>query len=294
MTLIELVAVSLGCILIQQPLDVCVGTNISSAAAPARPSAPTFTGDSLDVLVSAQSVFAWDVKSGTVLYEKNADQERPVASLSKLASALAVRSLLSLNQTVIIPIEAAKAQRMGAHIKLPIGQHASVQDLLAAAMSASANDAMVSLAVAAKGSEDAFAQFANEHARQLGLEHTVVANATGLEGGTQHSTAREVSTLLQLAYRDAPLRLMLSQKTGTVTTTEETVRFFKSTNELLGTYLPILAAKTGYTVEAGQNLAIITLGKQGQQIGVVALGSDQRFQDVKVLAEWIGRNYTWP
>ena len=77
-------------------------------------------------------------------------------------------------------------------------------------------------------------------------------------------------------------------------TREGSVRSYASTNKLLGTYFPVLAAKTGYTPAAGQNLIVMTHGEAGQRIGAVVLGSSDRFQDMKTLVEWIQRNYTWP
>jgi serine-type D-Ala-D-Ala carboxypeptidase (penicillin-binding protein 5/6) len=295
MSLLEMIVISVSCLVVQQPIGPCLDQSLGfSQVAGAFAPTPVFTGPSLDVIVSAQAAYVWDIASGEALYEKNADEQRPVASLSKLASALAITSVLQPDQLVLIPPQAAQAQRLGAHIKLPVGEQATAQALLAAGLSASANDAMVALAVASSGSEDNFVDYTNDYLRDLGLQHTQVANATGLSGGVQHSTAREVGQLLRRVYEQSTLGPLLSQKTGVVATQEGTRRPYKTTNELLGTYLPILAAKTGYTRQAGENLAIITEGKQGQLIGVVALGSTQRFQDVKVLVEWIWRNYTWP
>ncbi len=125
------------------------------------------------------------------------------------------------------------------------------------------------------------------------VENTKLANATGFSGGEQFSTARDVMRMLAVAYEDSVLRPYLSEKKGTVRTVEGTKRSFTSTNKLLGTYMPILAAKTGYTREAGENLVVITEGENGEQIGAVLLGSENRFHDMKVLVEWIWRNYTW-
>lgn len=236
----------------------------------------------------------WDEATGEILYAKNADRQRPIASLTKLLSALVVRETLPENTQVTIPASVLAAQRSGANIRLPVGEHVSVRELLRASMVASANDAMVSLADAAAGSEAAFVAQANAYARRYGYAHTKAVNATGLSGGDQYSTAHDIRRLLSSAYRDPLLRSFLSLETGTLTTLEGSTRAYKTTNKLLGTYVPIIAAKTGYTVEAGQNLAIITEGPQGQRIGAVILGSDERFQDMKIVVEWIWRNYTWP
>lgn len=291
----QLVFISATCLLSGQADLQCVTSAIYPPAQAPVETEPQRTGGSIDVILTADAVLVWDIESGKVLYEKNADKERPVASLSKLLSMLTVRSVLSPNTIVEIPTDAARAQRLGAHIKLPVGEQASVSDLLAASAIASANDAMVTLAVAAGESEEQFVELANAYGQQeLGLTNTKIANATGLSGGEQYSTAWDIQTLLVHAYEDSIIGPLLDQPAGVLTTIEGNRRTYETTNDLLGTYLPIVAAKTGYTVEAGQNLAIITRGAQGQLLGVVVLGSDQRFQDTKILVEWIWRNYTWP
>lgn len=256
--------------------------------------APIKTGASLDVVLSADAALVWDWDTGAMLYEKNPDKERPIASITKLLSMLVVRQQLDLNAVIKIPASVRKAQRAGADVSLPAGEHAVVSDLVAASLIPSANDAVVALATAAAGSEQDFVSLMNSYAATHGLTHTLAANGTGLSGGAQHSTARDVKTMLTAVYEDAALKDYLAAPDGSLVTQEGTQRHYESTNKLLQTYLPILAAKTGYTVEARENIAIITRGPAGQKIGAVILGSRDRFQDMKALVEWTWRNFTWP
>lgn len=297
MTIFEIAALSLGCLLSYQSVQPCVMEHVapSNQGEVAGTTAPTpmRTGDSVDVVLSAEAVYVWDIATGLPLYQKNADIHRPVASLSKLLSTLTVRSILSPQTVVEIPPEARRMQLLGANIKLPIGEHATVHDLLAASLIASANDAIVSLAVAASGTEEAFIDQANAYAKEIGILNTKLSNSTGLSGGEQYSTAKDVAQLLSKAYADPLLKPFLSDDRNVLTTIEGTTRTYLTTNKLAGSYLPIHAAKTGYTTEAGENLAIITEGAEGQMIGTVILGSKDRFQDTKVTVEWIWRNFTW-
>jgi len=255
---------------------------------------PIKTGESIDVVLSSKAALVWDEETGTILYEKNIQEKRPVASLSKLLTALVVRENMSLKSSVTIPKEVISAQKKGVDISLPVGDKANVYDLLAAGLIASANDAMVSLAVATSGTEDEFSITANEFAKKNGAFSTRVSNSTGLGGGEQYSTAFDIKELFSLAYRDKIIRDLLVSKDGTLTTEAGVSRKYKSTNQLFGTYFPVLAAKTGYTVEAGENLVVMTYGEEGQRIGAVLLGSEARFQDMKTLVEWVWRSYTWP
>lgn len=255
---------------------------------------PTKTGDSIDVILSAKAALVWDEETGVILYEKNAHTKRPVASLSKLLTALVVRENMNLKSIVVIPDEVIIVQRKGVNIRLPVGDKVSVYDLLSAGLIASANDAMVSLAIAMSDTEDEFAATANKFAIKNGAFSTWTSNSTGLGGGEQYSTASDIKELFSLAYRDKIIRGLLASKQGTLTTQAGVSRNYKSTNQLHGTYFPVLAAKTGYTVEAGENLVVMTYGDKGQRIGAVVLGSEARFQDMKTLVEWVWRSYTWP
>lgn len=292
--------VIISCLLVSNQSSDCLQDKMSTTDAGAvagvtnGPVVPMKTGEAIDVVLSARAVLVWDESTGIILYEKNADEKRPVASLSKLVTALTIRKYLPMNTMVTIPPEALKAQRMGANIKLPVGDVVSADDLLAAGLIASANDAMVSLAYGLSGSEDEFVYTANGFIKQNGIYSTKISNATGLAGGEQYSTARDIKELFQLNYRDKILRNFLVSEDGTLTTKNGATRKFKSTNQLLGTYFPVLAAKTGYTTEAGENLVVMTYGDKGQRIGAVVLGSESRFQDIKTVVEWVQRSYEWP
>ncbi|HLD25690.1 MAG TPA: hypothetical protein VJC05_01435 [Candidatus Andersenbacteria bacterium] len=304
MTFWGLATVVVGCLVNPETADECWQQNLAATSVPgvvaaahsaaATPFAPVFSGNSLDVELTAAAALVWDEQTDTILYERAIHERREVASLSKLLSALKVREELPGATMVEIPAAARMAKRQGAHVALPPGEHASVYDLLSAALIPSANDAMLALAWAVGGDEERFAEKANDFARRHGFLNTRISNATGLPGGEQFSTAADIKGLFQLAYRDQTLRNLLVGERGVLVTQEGTRRSYVSTNELLDSYLPILAGKTGYTPSAGQNLVIMTYGERGQRIGAVVLGSTDRFQDMKTLVEWVQRNYTWP
>ncbi|MEK7500335.1 MAG: hypothetical protein AAB649_07095, partial [Patescibacteria group bacterium] len=179
-SVIQLSIAAIGCVILQQPFQTCIPYALEPTV-PVKVAAraiPKKTGPAIDVALTAQAALVWDLNTDTVLYEKEANTKRPVASLNKLISALAVRELLpNSNAVVVIPPEARKAQLQGANVKLPIGNHVSVRQLLEASLVPSANDAMVSLAVAGSGSESEFVTYANTLAARKGLFDTKLANA---------------------------------------------------------------------------------------------------------------------
>lgn len=299
MSFFELALLLVGCLGVNGGGDACNITQTAQASEGRHAqvagivSGPEMKDGVVDVELTAKSVIVWDVDSGKIIYEKNARDKRPIASLSKLLSALVVRQGLPMDTEIEVTENVRQAQAKGVDVQLPVGEHVKARDLLTAGMVASANDAMTALAEGYSGSEDNFAHDATLYAKSIGVVNTKLANATGLSGGEQYSTAEDVMKLLSLAYDDGELREMLSSADGSFTTREGSVRKFRTTNELLKSYLPILAAKTGYTYEAGENLAIITQDESGHKIGAVVLGSEERFQDMKVLIEWINRNFVW-
>lgn len=292
MSLGALLAIAVSCLVFEHEAIPCVRQELVSS--PVIAATPRFTGDSLDVVLTAQASLVWDVASGTVLYERNAGVQRPVASLSKLASVWFAYPRLRPETIVEIPRAATQAARRGADIQLPVGQHTTAQELYEASLIASANDAMVSVAVALSGSEEEFTRAVNAALRERGFSSTRLANATGLEGGEQYSTAYDIRHIFMELYRQPAIRSLLAAGRGVLTTKENQRREYVSTNKLLDTYVPVLGAKTGYTEEAGENLVLVTRTKAGHELGAIVLGSENRFQDMKALVEWIERNYTWP
>jgi D-alanyl-D-alanine carboxypeptidase (penicillin-binding protein 5/6) len=298
MTPIDVTMLFISCLVTGLPAAGCAPVLAASTASVAGVQSaiahPLHTGPALDVELTATSALVWDEDSGAILYEKNAFLPRPVASLSKLLSALVVRATLTPNAIIEIPPEVLQAQQQGVDVKLPVGEHATVSELLSAGLIASANDTFVTLAMAADGSEEKFAEHVNNYAQQHGFVNTRVHNATGLTGGEQYSTAYDLKEIFRTVLKDPILYTYLGNSRGVLHTQEGTALTYKTTNQLMDTYLPVLAGKTGYTNEALENLIILTRGEKGQRIGVVILGSTARFQDAKVLTEWIWRNYDWP
>lgn len=288
--------------MIIEPIIVALSCWLSLTAPCAEPTVagahtatPTKTGESLDVVLTARAALAWDLETGKELYAKNADTQLPIASMTKLFTSLLTVDKLPAGTKVEVTAAAVSQQARGADVKLPQGHTVDADQLFAAALIPSANDATVALVDAAFGDEENFVTQAAPALQQLGFSQTKLANATGLQvpGVTQHSTAHEVQRALLQVYRHPRLAKYLAQARGTIVTDQGKAYNYFSTNDLLGTYLPIFAAKTGYTVEAKENVTLITETDAGQQIGLVLIGSDQRFQDAKILAEWVNRNYTW-
>lgn len=243
------------------------------------------------------SYFVVDELSGKTLYAKNETVPRPVASLTKLMTALVILDEHALHEVVQVPLLAAAAE--GASIDLLPYEKVTVQMLLEAAIIPSANDAALALAMYNSETEAAFVQKMNAKAEELGLESAVFYNATGLDAvtdeGTKYNTmhAKDAYKLARHAMNNAFIA-SAAQSYGFVGDSVDG-KFSHgkaSTNQLLGSFLGVDGVKTGYTEAAGECL-ILRTNKDGNRLVTVILGSKDRFGVGKDLASWAHDSYEW-
>jgi len=236
--------------------------------------------------VSAESVLLLDAE-GRALFEKNADEERAPASLVKLMTLYLAnedieRHKVDLDESVQVSHYAALTPkyRMG----LRAGESVPLRVLLEGVAIASANDAATALAERLAGDENTFVERMNAKARELGLTGTRFTNAHGLPDANQRSTARDLAHLTMRLLADYPAsRTLLGGQTfvyrGRVYT-----RHISLFNNPSG----VQALKTGFTREAGYNLAV-SAWRGGQQFVMIVLGARSRsrsFVDAKKLLRY--------
>lgn len=147
------------------------------------------------IQLTAPSYLLADAETGAIIFEKDADTPRQVASLTKLMTVLLVlerldRGEISLDDTVAVSKTAASAP--GSTALLDAGASYRVEDLLRSAIVASGNDSATALAEHLAGSEQAFVQLMNARAAELGMKDTVYVNCTGLPAAGQQTTARDI------------------------------------------------------------------------------------------------------
>lgn len=242
--------------------------------------------------IHAQAALLIDAYTGEVLYEKNADVSLAAASMSKMMTEYLVleqlhQGLLNWEDEVQVSLKAEKTA--GVRIQMRAGDRVTVQDLYAAMLIPSANNAAVALAEHIAGSEAHFTDRMNEKGRELGLLHSNFINATGLTEGDRATqmTAKDLAKLAQALLRDFPGVLeMTSQPTYTLEFSGEQI---ESTNHML--LKPDLAMegldglKTGYTKKAGYCFTG-TASREGRRLISVVMGtskSDARFIETQKL-----------
>jgi len=224
--------------------------------------------------VSAAGVVLLDLETGKVLFEKNAEGDRAPASLVKMMTLYIAYDALraghvTRGEPVTIGPNVMRTPRF--RIGLVTGQVVPFETLLAAVAIASANDAATAVAERLAESEEKFVEHMNAEAERMGLTHTVFANPHGLPDARQRTTARDMATLAENLLRDFPESRVLLGDTDFAWRG----RVFRRRIPLFRDPGGVTALKTGFTLEAGYNVAVAA-GRAGQRLLCVVLGAETR------------------
>ncbi|MBU1203036.1 serine hydrolase [Patescibacteria group bacterium] len=248
---------------------------------------------SLGVKISAQAAAVMDKDSGIILWQKNAGEIRPIASISKLMTTLVFLEHNPGWNTEVTMEEVDEVNGGTRHILR--GETVIVKDLFYTSLIASDNNSINALVRSTGLSRQEFVNLMNKKAASLGMKNTKFSELTGLSEQNV-STALEVLTLAKTAFAKADIKNAVSQKDYNFFDKSGKAHHIKSTNLLFNSYLDVLAGKTGYIGASGYCLVLEIAGNDGQNIFGVVLGSeshDGRFQDLKILSGWILDNFVW-
>ena len=259
---------------------------------PPAPRAPMSASAFPAPIVVAPSALVIDAASGVTLFSKSADRERPIASLTKLMTAIVVREHYALTDVVTVSRTASLVEPAKAWLQA--GEKITVRELLSALLIASANDAALALAEHFPGGTDAFVVAMNAKATALNLHHTHFANPVGLDDPDNYSTARDLSVIASYVLRDTLIAsLVATDKAAAHSLDGKLTHPLTSTNKLFGSYLDIRGLKTGSTPAAGECLAALARNGRGADVLAIVLDSPQRFQEAKILLEWANTAHSW-
>jgi D-alanyl-D-alanine carboxypeptidase len=207
--------------------------------------------------------------NGDTLLQRNADEQVPIASITKLMTVLVTLEHAKLDDVVTIGQQAAEVGESS--IYLQDGDRLTVRELIEAALIQSANDAAVALAqYVGNGSIPAFVAMMNEKARQLGLTETHFANPDGLDAAGHYSSARDVTKLAQILMHDPFVRSIVRLRVAHITG-----RTLHTWNDLLATFPGVIGVKTGHTDKAGWSEVAAARGR-GVTIYATLLGEPSR------------------
>ena len=261
---------------------------------------PTVQGTSyaknFEMKISAKSALLIDYQSGEVIYEKNADDRLPVASMTKLASLAVIFDFMSkgiVKENDLVVVSKAAANVGGSSAFLDAGSMYLVIDLIKTIIMASANDSTVAMAEHIAGSEGVFVSKMNKFAQELKLENTHFENSTGLPVQNHYSSARDMAEIYKHVCNNEIYKKYSKlwmddfmhpsgRRTGLV-----------NTNKLVKTYDGIEGGKTGYTDSA--KFCLTASAKRGEMrlVGVVigVADSKTRFKEMSNLFDYGFANY---
>ena len=239
--------------------------------------------------VGAPSVAVLDEATGQLLYGKDERRRRPMASTTKIMTALVALERGQLSQVVTVDLDAADmpgSSTMG----LSAGEQLTLLDLLYGLLLPSGNDAALAIGRAVAGSDAAFVDLMNQRAAELGLADTHYANPHGLDAPDHYTTALDLARLTRIALRNPTFAQIVATREKTVQG-KATYRL-RNTNRLLSRP-DVEGVKTGTTEAAGQCLVAV-VRRDGRRVITVALGSPDHAADSLALADYAFAAYAWP
>lgn len=246
-----------------------------------------------DVQLDATAAVLFHVESGGELYAKDEKTRLPIASLTKLLSALVVQDIFRPDESISVASGSIRVD--GERQTLYQDEQLAVQDLVSMMLVESSNDAAYALAAAAQERGVDFVELMNRKAHALGMEDCLFKDPAGLDD-TAYCTASDLVRLVRAALQSAPqLWPILSSRQLSIRSLDgKQIHDIKSTDVLLDSIPGIIGGKTGNT-DAAKGCMILVVkvpGKDDTLIAIV-LGSRQRFTDTQNLITWAQRAYLW-
>jgi len=265
------------------------GVNVPVMKDPAR----------IGIETSARAATVIDWRTGRALYRKDADTPYPIASITKLVTALVV---LDAGVPLDDVVEVWSSDMRPGNIPYIVpGERVRVSDLMHASLVASANGATIALARSTGLDEDLFAEKMNRLASEMGMESAHFVEPTGLDAGNVAS-ARDVAILIRHALENDTVREIVLKDSYTFTAESGMYHSLRSTDALLDSRISeppygFLGGKTGYLPEAGYCFGAAAHDGDGERVIAVVLGAptkQARFDEVSALIYWTFDAYDWP
>lgn len=245
---------------------------VGLAVAVAMPISNTFNAEADGV-----AEIAMELTSGTVFHEKNADRRLPMASTTKIMTALIISEDCDLSEVITVPDQAVGVE--GSSIYLKHGEELSVKDLLYGLMLRSGNDAACALAIHHSGSVDKFVEEMNGRAAEIGATDTHFCNPSGLPDPDHYTTARDLCNIARCAMSNEVFSNVVSTKFY-----EGDFRRFVNKNKLLSTLDGANGVKTGYTERAGRCL-VSSAKRENMDVVCVVLNCYDMFERSQLIIE---------
>ena len=239
--------------------------------------------------ISAASACLIEAENGSILYSKNATKQMPMASTTKIMTAiLALESGISLDKAIKTPKEAVGVE--GSSIYLREGEEITFESLIYGLLLCSANDSAVAIAIAVSGSVENFVALMNQKAQKLGLTNTHFTNPHGLYNEEHYTTAIDLAKLMAYCIKNDLFVNISGCYKKVVQSDKDLTRVMINHNRLLNSYDGVIAGKTGYTKMSGRCL-VTCAERKGLKLIAVTLNAPNDWQDHTSLFDFGFANY---
>jgi len=232
--------------------------------------------------ISAKSAVLTVAETGEILYEKSAREPRPMASTTKLMTALLACEENTPGREIIVTEAVSRTE--GTRMGLKAGESVPLEALVTGAMLASGNDAANAIAIMLDGSLEAFAERMNARAARLGMKDTRFVTPSGLDAEGHVSTAYDMALLGRAALENQTLAAVCAAKSAKVKIEERAV-YLTNHNRLLREYPGCVGLKTGFTKKAGRCL-VTAARRRGITLICVTLSAPGDWSDHKKLLDY--------
>lgn len=241
--------------------------------------------------LSARAILVKDLTTQTVLYEKNSNASIPIASTTKIMTALVANSFFKANSTILV--SSASAQIGGSTAGLSAGETLTYRSALYGMLLNSGNDAAYAIADNYPGGVPAFVTAMNQKAASLGLVNTHFDNPVGFDSPNHYSSASDLAVITEEALKDSTLDRVVATKATEIESLDKKFKHsLTNLNKLLSEIPGVVGVKTGYTEVAKENLVTL-INRDNAKVLVVLLGSDDRFGETTTMINWVFNNYQW-
>ncbi len=240
--------------------------------------------------VQAKAILVYEPQSDLTLFERNADQKLPIASLTKLMSAVVAAQDPDFSQPITITSQ--DLLNVAPIIVVRVGDIILPSDLVKAMLVGSANDAAWTLANHF-GGRDQFVNKMNAMATQLGMANTHYSNPVGFDSDENYSTAKDLKILAEYAVAHLPYSQIWQQTNLSFASQSGNKYFIKNSNKLVLTHSNIKSIKTGLTPLALGNMIVQAQNDRGNKVIAIVLGTTDRDSNTLDVINYVYKNFSW-
>lgn len=240
---------------------------------------------------SARAVLVKDLATGEALYQKDANFSLPIASTTKIMTALVASEYFKQNSVLTV---GSSASTPGSKVGLVNGENLTFRALLYGMLLNSGNDAAFTLAENYPGKILGFVSAMNKKALDLNLTNTHFDNPAGFDSPDHYSSADDLAKITEEALKNYQLvRIFATKETSIVSLNKKYTHQLLNLNKLLSSVNGVLGVKTGTTEGAKESLVTL-VERSGHKVLLVLLGSEDRFGETTKLIDWTYANFSWP